>query len=119
MKKVTLRNLQSGMILAEPVHDMCGRILLQKDIELSESSIRILKTWGVAEVRVQGEEGEADTESELADVDPQVLDRARQHIKTLFRHAGEEDNFVKDLKRLVTIRKIRILSKDTNGTHSS
>jgi hypothetical protein len=106
------------MQLAEPVLDICGRILLQKDIELNESSIRILKTWGVPEISIHGDCEQADESADLADVDPGILERAKAEISTLFRHAGSEGSHLKDLKRLATARKVIMLSKDADGSDS-
>jgi len=49
-----LDELKPGMILAEPVHNQSGSLLLDKEISLTKRRIWMLKTWGVDKVSVKG-----------------------------------------------------------------
>lgn len=62
-----LGNLTPGMVLIKPVHDMHGVLLLTLDTVLTGSNLRMLKSWGVTEVWVEGEtenEGEGPNRAE-------------------------------------------------------
>ena len=54
MKIFDLNELSSGMVLAEPVYDFHGILLLSKGSKLTCNNIRILKTWGISEVVIEG-----------------------------------------------------------------
>ena len=53
-----LENLRPGMILAEPVYNFQGVLLLDAGAKLTEKSIRIFKSWGVVRVSVEGKSEE-------------------------------------------------------------
>jgi molybdopterin biosynthesis enzyme len=60
--------LKPGMILAEPVYNQSGSLLLDKDTSLTKRRIWMLKTWGVDKVSVKGkpkEGGKTIIETEL------------------------------------------------------
>jgi hypothetical protein len=54
MRTLSLGKLKPGMTLAEPAHNFQGVLLLDAGSELSEKDIRVLKTWGVTKVCVEG-----------------------------------------------------------------
>jgi len=63
-----LDELKPGMILAEPVRNQSGSLLLDKDTSLTKKRIWMLKTWGVDKVSVKGkakEGGKTAIETEL------------------------------------------------------
>ena len=50
--------LKPGMILAEPVVNQSGALLLEKDTSLTKKRIWTLKTWGIDKVSVKGKSKE-------------------------------------------------------------
>jgi len=57
------------MVLAEPTYNFQGVLLLDAGLTLTEKNIKILKSWGVTKVRVEGEgkrkrSGDAEFENE-------------------------------------------------------
>jgi hypothetical protein len=60
--------LKPGMILAEPVFNQSGALLLEKDTSLTKRRIWTLKTWGIDRVSLKGkskEGGKTAIETEL------------------------------------------------------
>jgi len=55
---LNLREVKPGMVLAEPVENHQGMLLLNRGTELSIKNARILKSWGVIKVYVEGENNE-------------------------------------------------------------
>ena len=63
-----ISELKPGMILAEPVVNQSGSLLLDKDTSLTKRRIWMLKTWGIDKVSVEGRskgEGETAFETEF------------------------------------------------------
>ena len=54
MGHIAVENLEQGMVLEEDVYDINTRLLLSKGQKLANNHIRILKIWGVSEVKVVG-----------------------------------------------------------------
>jgi len=72
MINVRLDNLKPGMILAQPVRNHQGVLLLEAGARISKKNIRIFKSWGVLEIAIQGnpaaaEGGSGDTEIKVKD----------------------------------------------------
>jgi hypothetical protein len=60
--------LKPGMILAEPVYNQSGALLLEKDTSLTKRRIWMLKAWGIDKVSLKGkpkEVGKTAIETEL------------------------------------------------------
>jgi len=54
MTRVGIDDIKSGMILAHPVKNNQGVLLLEAGARISKKNIRIFKSWGVTEVTVKG-----------------------------------------------------------------
>nr|WP_320147787.1 hypothetical protein [uncultured Anaeromusa sp.] len=53
MKKITVAEVESGMVLAKEVVSSQGMILLDKGVCLSGSQITTLRKWGISHLYVQ------------------------------------------------------------------
>jgi hypothetical protein len=63
MINVGLDNLKPGMVLAQPVRNRQGALLLETGSKVSKKSIRILKSWGISNVSVKGNLDKAQTDA--------------------------------------------------------
>lgn len=59
-----VRALKPGMVLAKPACSSQGALLIREQTPLNERSILVLKSWGVPEVWVEGEEKPAPAQQE-------------------------------------------------------
>ena len=55
MYTARLKEVKSGMVLATPVSNLQGVLLLKNGTVLNEKNILMLKSWGVVEVCLEGE----------------------------------------------------------------
>ena len=55
---VDAKKLKVGMVLAQPVFNLDGLLLLKEGTELTEKNILVLKSWGVTATRIEGETGD-------------------------------------------------------------
>jgi hypothetical protein len=80
---VPFKNLEPGMILAEPVLNRFGQTLLSKGSTISPRHLTVLKTWGIQAVAI--EKGGDPVKDPLLDKD--IRNRALARIKKrLFWH---------------------------------
>ena len=78
---VPTETLEPGMVLAEPVFNRRGQILLSKGSKLSPRHITVLKTWGVQVALIE----KGDTEDRDPILDQEIQNRALARIqKRLF-----------------------------------
>ncbi|MCP4628793.1 MAG: hypothetical protein GY850_35595 [bacterium] len=54
MINVSLDNLKPGMILAQPVRNHQGVLLLDTGAKVSKKNIRIFKSWGISRISIKG-----------------------------------------------------------------
>ncbi|MGP4040598.1 HD-GYP domain-containing protein [Gracilibacillus sp. D59] len=89
MRLVPTKFIRAGIELAKPIYDARGRVLLQKNIRLTESMVNRLKSSGITYVFTR----EEDTDDII--VHPPIPDQQRieavQKIKETFRSFESED----------------------------
>lgn len=105
MAIIKLKHLEPGVTLSEDVKDANGRMLLNSGATVTEKHLKIFKTWGVTEVSILGEGSEeANTELELADIDPELLHSITQQIDELFVHCDQNHPVYNELVNHIKIK---------------
>lgn len=104
MPKIATTNLQEGMILAEPVYDRKGRLILSKGLELELNHLRALKTWGINAVQIL-------ESSEEKQMNHSPLSRSSQEkiikdYQILFSRTDTKSQFIQELFNQVVEREI-------------
>ena len=90
--------LKPGLILAEEVRDINGRLLLSKGHVIEANHIRIFKTWGISEVHLAGADRHDDTpESTL---DAAMIEQTKESVRTLFCHVDLKHPAIKEIYRV-------------------
>lgn len=105
-------DLAPGMVLSQDVKDRSGRLLVRTGTELTERSLKVLRTWGVVEVTVEEDEqtSQLDTvehEHPLANTDPELVTRAMAHAEHIFRHVDMSHPAAAALASLVVERCVK------------
>jgi HD-like signal output (HDOD) protein len=90
--------LKPGMVLAEEVRDINGRLLLGKGNRIEQSHIRIFKIWGITEVQVFGAIGIKDKPE--FHVNPELIEKTEDKIKPIFAHVDLDHPAIKEIFRL-------------------
>jgi len=82
MINVSLDNLKPGMILAQPVRNHQGVLLLEAGVEVSKKNIRIFKTWGISLISIKGSLTEV--EGLTGDTEIRVKEAIEKELKEKF-----------------------------------
>ncbi|CAB1059735.1 hypothetical protein D1BOALGB6SA_4497 [Olavius sp. associated proteobacterium Delta 1] len=82
MIHVSLDNLKPGMILAQPVRNHQGILLLEAGARISKKNIRIFKSWGISGASVKGKLTKA--EGRAGDVEIKVEESIEIQLKEKF-----------------------------------
>lgn len=115
-KMVAVKELAPGVVLADAVISLNGKVLLGKDVELTPRHISLLKSWDVQNVFVDA--AEAALEETMA---PQVIESIQKvNTEGYCKFVQEYDSLVTDIaQRFDFIRKRGIIPlpplKDTAG----
>ena len=118
MANIGVEYLKPGMVLNSDVKDRNGRLLLNAGVEIKGKHIHIFRTWGVAEVDIEGVTEEDVAPGITEQIDPAVLQAVEAELDELFRHTDRGHPAVKEILRLCMLRKVRHLSGGVSGTKS-
>ncbi len=101
---VPFEALESGMVLAEPVINRFGQLLIAQGARLSTRHLNVLKTWGVQMILIQGGEPNGDHPV----INEEIRTRATALInKRLFWHPNNPlEEEVIDLALQQAIRRV-------------
>ena len=55
MINLTIEDIKPGMILAQPVRNRQGVLLLEAGARITNKNIRIFKSWGINEIAIKGD----------------------------------------------------------------
>ena len=92
MPLYAIDDLEPGMVLSKDIKDRTGRTLLKADMALQEKHLKILKTWGISAVEIQGE----DTQTDLAEIiahHPELQTQVQELSANLFLHVDKAHPF--------------------------
>jgi len=76
------------MVLAADTSNMNGVVLLKQGTTLTEKHIKILKTWGITQVEIEGEESDTSLQ-EILDAHPEFVSQACHEASQLFLHVDQ------------------------------
>lgn len=105
---------KAGMVLAEPVKDRRGRLLLPAGKVLEERYLEALPMWGVTHIAVEGEAGGDDTaasQDPWATLEPWALAQATHELEELFAHANRSHPLLALLHRTRVLRRALALQE--------
>jgi len=95
MTTVRIKKLKPGMVLADDVYDIKGRLLMSRGKPIGTDHIRIFKIWGIPQVDIAG--APDDEEAAPAPLDPAWLEAARQEAEQLFALADRDHPAIKEI----------------------
>ena len=108
MATIRLKHLELGALLSDDVKDINGRMLLKAGSEITEKHLKILKTWGVTEVAIVGEDPpENEIEIELSEVAPELMKQVEQSIDKYFILCNKEHPVNRELRGYMIIKKVK------------
>ena len=112
MPRLSLPELEAGMVLAQDVRDGSGRVLLSAGNEIQEKHLKIFKTWGIASAEIDASDLDMDALEGASKIDPKTLDAAKKKAELLFVLAENDHPAMKELLQIATNKIARLLSKD-------
>jgi len=99
MGVLSLRELEAGMVLEQPVCNSKGVMLLPAGTRLTEKHLVFLKQWGVRRAAIEGTGRETLTGEAAAQLDPKLLEAIDSALDEKF--APDHDEIMAEVKRIV------------------
>ena len=107
MAKVKVENLEPGMIAGADVKNLDGMLLMPAGGELSERHIRILNTWGIAEVAVRTDDQAEDEAAARRPVPAEASPARVRELKARFYQFEETNAVQQEILRLLLRRQTK------------
>ncbi len=98
MRIIPVDQIEKGMILASHVYDINSRLLISKGERIKPEHIRILKIWGIPEVKIVGAESNEDHDDFL--MDEEKIDQKKKNLQKLFQYVDLKHPAIKEIFRL-------------------
>ncbi len=107
MALLEIDSLTPGMKVGKDVVEASGQVLLRTGTEITEKHLRVLRSWGIQQVEIEGPKPPDNEDSLLARATPAVLDRVHATVATRFRHADPAHPGIAELMRLAVLDELR------------
>ena len=106
MALISTEEIQVGMILEKDVKNSHGQVLIRSGMELKERHLTLIRSWGVTEVVVRGEEK---PKGEALDVSPEAYTWAENSLRNRFSRVALTDPVMQEIFRQSVMRKARTI----------
>jgi len=103
MSRLSIDDIQIGMILDEAIKNSNGVTLLPAGVEIGEKHIKAMKMWGIPDVKIQADNDNHNSDEEQV-LDPEKFKIASAEMSERFRHTDLEHPAMRDLFKIATIR---------------
>ncbi len=105
MGYIAVENIELGMVLEEDVYDINTRLLLSKGQKIANNHIRILKIWGVSEVKVVG--SDRPSAGRHGCIDNEKAEGIKAAIRLVFKNADFANSTLKEICKVALIHRIK------------
>ena len=111
MATISSKKVKTGMILADDVHDVSGRLLVEKGTMLSDTHLKVLKTWGVAEVNI--ESSEVEEPAAVTSIPDRFIEQAKAQLAKRLARNDLTQELMSELYGLAVIKIANDLMNET------
>lgn len=91
IKTINISQITVGMVLAEPILNMNGQMLLSAGATLQDNHMRLFKTWGIQSVAINSVEEEATQIGVLTNLSLEEKVELRRRINWMPINEHEKD----------------------------
>ena len=113
MAMIHINKLEPGMVLADEVRDLSGRLLLGKGKTVQPDHFRVFKIWGVTEINIRGNNG--GKEEAKPNLDPEQIEKIKESTLQVFSHNDLNHPAIKEIFRLSVLFRNEYTFSNTNS----
>ncbi len=116
MLTLNIDEIKPGMVLAHPVYNGHGVLLLESGARITKKNIRIFKSWGVDEITVKGEVTRADDTP--GQPEPRINESDEMQLKEKFADVLDDPVMVEILNAASRQLNNDLPNNESNNEHS-
>lgn len=109
MAKVKLDNLREGMVVTADVRNLDDMLLFPAGTELSARHLKVMRSWGISEVRVEDGDEVEDVSDPLRRLSPESLAQLEENLRSIFWKFDDSQPLQQTVYRLMLMRQVRRL----------
>ncbi len=106
MGLIPLDHVKEGSLLETDISEN-GQILIKAGIALTERHLRLCRSWGIAELAIQGLDPDKIENDFFANLDPALVTEVQEHCVEVFRHTELNHPAIGALYQIYLKRKLR------------
>ncbi len=107
MALLDIESLNPGMKVGKDVMEASGQVLLRSGTEITDKHLRVLRSWGIQQVEIEGPKPPDNEDSLLARATPEMVENANAAVAERFHHADANHPAIAELIRLSVLEEIR------------
>jgi hypothetical protein len=107
MASLDIDSLTPGMKIGKDVIEASGQVLLRTGTEISEKHLRVLRSWGIQQVEIEGPKPPDNEDALVARATPAMLAGAQAAVDERFHHTDSEHPAIAELRRLAVLAELR------------
>jgi len=107
MALLDIDSLNPGMKVGKDVIEASGQVLLRAGTEITEKHLRVLRSWGVQQVDIEGPKPPDSEDAILARATPAMLAGAQSVVDERFHHTAATHPAIIELRRLAVLAELR------------
>jgi len=114
MGMLSINDLKAGMVLAQPVQNRHGAVILGKGNVLTEKHINSFKTWGITGVSIRDIDSDQVIQQEMEALPNDVVESIERKLDELFP-PFEANPVMEEIYKIVKKVSLRQAANQTNG----
>ena len=107
MALLDIDSLTPGMKIGKDVIETSGQVLLRIGTEITEKHLRVLRSWGVQQVEIEGPKPPDAEANLLSRATPAMLAEAQTLVDEHFLHTDAAHPAIAELRRLSILAELR------------
>ncbi len=102
MTRISINDIQTGMILDEEIKNSTGAVLVLAGVEIAEKHIKAMKMWGIPDVRIRTDAAYSDNKN-IQNIDLEKIKLSTTIIAKRFTHADLKHPVMRALFKIATL----------------
>lgn len=107
MALLEIDSLVPGMKVGKDVVEASGQVLLRSGTEITEKHLRVLRSWGIPQVEIEGPKPPDGEDSLMTRATPEMVERANAVVSERFHHADPNHPAIAELIRISVLNELR------------
>ncbi|VAW84822.1 hypothetical protein MNBD_GAMMA16-2315 [hydrothermal vent metagenome] len=103
MTRLSIDDIQIGMVLDEEIKNSTGTVLLPSDTKIVEKHIRAMKMWGIQDISIRIDADDKSSNDKIQNISPEKIKLASLEMAKRFTHTDLKHPAIRTLLKIATL----------------